>query len=548
MYILEITECTDYGLAAILSIFKRILNIIHLVVPIILIISCTIGLIKLVISPEEEKGKKGLITKFSAAIIVYFIPFIVQLILNLIPMATTDNGAYQTFSLGSCWQDAERMQEIMDLSEKSTSSTIKSSSARVALFDNKDKYKIKSQTPTKGAILLIAGHSYKPYCSSFASDDDCKEETKEEMPSSYFETTETRKLVKLIKKKLKEKGMKVDIANSLLGADPDKLNKSFYLEAKNNTENFKKIASNLKDYKYVLEIHFNKSDDHTSSGVSVVYQNEISAIDNQIVEAVAKYTNKKAQNVKKNNYDIEYFNKLNVPITYLKTEFYDNKQAMDKYVQNKSKIAEEIAQVISNNYNQQSTSTTNTSNNNTSSNNNPNIIIGDSRTEGMCGTQYCNLCTKDKSIYKSGMGYDWFIKEAIKETDTYLSNNSSKKYNIYILLGVNGLGSTEDIGTTSAQTYYNKVSELATGKWKKHNIYFVSVNPVIDSYSQYVKNISINKFNSTIKSKITSSNLSNLKYCDTNSQIKIDASISSDGVHYNCSVYSNIYNILKTCK
>lgn len=552
MYILEISECSDYGLAAILSIFKRILNIIHLVVPIILIVTCTVGIIQLVLEPEdkEKKLKKGLITKFTSAIIVYFLPFIIQLILNVIPMAATDGTTYVTFSLGSCWQDAERMQELMDLSEKSTSSTIRPNSSHIALFDDMDSYELNATPKSTGGVLLIAGHSYAPYCSSFPTDNDCREETKKEMSSGYFEATETRKLVKLIEKELKNQGIKVSIANELLGGTKDKLNKSFYLEAKNNTEAFRKIAPSLKNYKYVLEVHFNASTNHTASGASVVYTGSSPTnIDNQIIEAVAKYTNKKAANATNDFYSLEYFNKLSIPITYLETEFYDNKEAMDRYTNNKSNIAKEIAKVIKNNFGSTTSTTINNNNssNNNKSNNNPRIIIGDSRTEGMCGTTYCNLCSLDKAIYKGSMGYDWFINSAISETSTYLNSNSSKTYNIYILLGVNGLGSTSTIGNQTATKYYNKIKELANGKWKKHNIYFVSVNPVIDSRSQYVKNISINSFNSTIKQNIENSNLSNLKYCDTNSSLKIDASTSHDGVHYTCEAYSNVYNIIKDC-
>lgn len=549
MYILEISECSDYGLAALLSIFKRTLNIIHLVVPIILIISCVIGIIKLVLDPEDKQSKlkKGLITKFTSAIIIYFLPFAVQLVLNIIPMAATDGETYVTFSLGSCWQDAERMQELMDLSEKSTSSTIKSNSSHIAIFDDISDYEFKTPEST-GGVLLIAGHSYSPYCSSFPIENDCREETINDMPSGYFEATETRKLVKLISSELKKQNIKVSIANELLGGTGDKMNKSFYLEAKNNTEAFRKLAPKLKDYQYVLEVHFNASNNHTTSGTSVAYiGSEPTSIDNQIVQVVSKYTNKTTENTKNDYHSLTYFNNLGIPITYLETEFYDNKQAMDQYTKNKSNIAKEIANVIKNNF-QNINITSNNSTSTASTNNNPSIIIGDSRTEGMCGSTYCNLCTLDKAIYKGSIGYDWFVNSAISETNTYLNANSSKTYNIYILLGVNGLGATSTIGDQTATKYYNKIKELATGKWKKHNIYFVSVNPVIDTQSQYVKNISIQAFNSTIKQQIKNSSLSNLKYCDTNSRLKIDSTNSHDGIHYTCEAYSNIYNIIKSCK
>lgn len=544
MYILEIIECTDYGLAAILSILKRILNIFHLVVPILLIISFILGLIKLVLDPEDKnsKLKKSLFTKFSAALIIFFLPYVVQLILNVIPMAASDGNSYTTFSLGSCWKDAEKMQELMDLSEKSTSSTVKSSKARIKLFDDPSKFEVDTTLLSKGGILLIAGHSYEPYCSSFATDNDCNEQT----ISGYYEPTETRKLVKLIKQELKNQGLEVAIANEIVGGTGDKMNKSFYLESKNNTEAYKKIAESIKKYKYVLEIHFDHSTNHTESGTSITSSGSTpTTIDTQILQAVSKYTNKTTISPAENSYTMKYFDSINIPMTYLKVEYYDNKAAMDKYSQNKSNIAKEIAKVIKNNYGDSAKKVEDTNNKN--SKNNQKIIIGDSRTEGMCSSTYCNLCSMDKSIYKTGMGYDWFINSAIKETNTYLNNNKQKNYNIYILLGVNGVGATSSIGNQNALTYYNKIRSLATGTWKNHNIYFVSVNPVIDSMQSNVKNISINTFNNVMKEQIKNSGLNNLKYCDTNSKIQITTANSTDGLHYDCSTYSNIYNILKTC-
>ena len=61
-------------------------------------------------------------------------------------------------------------------------------------------------------ILLIAGHSYSPYCSS------CTNECRGDSGIGYAEESETRKLVKKIKSKLNNLGYKnIDIANQLLG-------------------------------------------------------------------------------------------------------------------------------------------------------------------------------------------------------------------------------------------------------------------------------------------------------------------------------------------
>lgn len=113
-------------------------------------------------------------------------------------------------------------------------------------------------------------------------------------------------------------------------------------------------------------------------------------------------------------------------------------------------------------------------------------------------------------------------------------------------MGVNDVRAA-GTGTTAASNYYNKIFELAKGSWKSDNIIYVSVNPVVDGKSN-AYNSGVNEFNSTMKTKISNSNLQNLKYCDTNSKLNITLSNAPDGLHYNKSVYQSIYNtIINEC-
>ena len=172
------------------------------------------------------------------------------------------------------------------------------------------------------------------------------------------------------------------------------------------------------------------------------------------------------------------------------------------------------------------------------------ILIGDSRTEDMCKSSYCNACTSDKYFAKVSMGYSWFVNTAIPNTNTYLNNNPNTSYNIFILLGVNGIGGSTSAGTSNSNKYFDKVKSLATGNWKNHYIYYVSVNPVINSSG---KRAAINGFNSNMKTKIANSGIKNLKYCDTASKLSITSSNSPDGVHYNCTTYRKIRSLLNDC-
>lgn len=171
------------------------------------------------------------------------------------------------------------------------------------------------------------------------------------------------------------------------------------------------------------------------------------------------------------------------------------------------------------------------------------ILIGDSRTEDMCKSSYCNACQSDKVFAKVSMGYSWLVNTAIPETDKYLNNNSNESYNIFILLGVNGIGSSSSSGQSLSNKYFNTVKDLAVDKWKNQYIYYVSVNPVTNSN----KLTAVNAFNSNMKGKIANSNLKNLKYCDTASKLTINSSNSPDGVHYNCTTYRKIRSLLNDC-
>ena len=108
MYLLDCASdinscCNDYGLANILYIVKQVLNVIHIVVPILLMISLVIGLVQLMANPDDKKKQKGLIFRFVSMVVVFFIPYLVNLSLGMV-------GTYQ---LESCWNNASSLHEEM---------------------------------------------------------------------------------------------------------------------------------------------------------------------------------------------------------------------------------------------------------------------------------------------------------------------------------------------------------------------------------------------------------------------------------------------------
>ena len=104
------TCCSDYGLVLALDAFRKVLNLIQIVVPIILIVMSCVELIKLVGNPEEKKGLKSLINKYIATVIVFFVPVIVNVVLGIMP---------DTFSVSACWEEAKISAEIVR-SQKNT--------------------------------------------------------------------------------------------------------------------------------------------------------------------------------------------------------------------------------------------------------------------------------------------------------------------------------------------------------------------------------------------------------------------------------------------
>ena len=333
------TCCADFGLANILGAIQRILNIIHIIVPIILIVGLIIQFTQMVVNPEDEQNKKSksLINKVMATVVVFLLPTIVNVVVNLV---------FSEFSFASCWHSAE-ISEEMTLAMENTfvSTTDKKPKSFIVMPEDYDDPEVTAKPENgsggDGTILLIAGHSYPPYCAS--SPNDCRGM----ISSGYDETDQTRILVKLIQSELSSLGVSSDIATALMAGNSNDMNTSFYRECRNNTSLCHQF--DWGKYKYVLEIHFNASGSGRAAGTQLVKRTSSysTAADQAIVNAVISNTgHRQFSDYIYSAFDIGYFMNLGVPITYLETEFYDNKQAMDTYNSKKEQIAKDIAKAI----------------------------------------------------------------------------------------------------------------------------------------------------------------------------------------------------------
>ena len=101
------TACSDYALANLLYITKRIIKLLWIIAPIIGILGLTIAFIKLFMDPDDKKRQqlhKRLINTIIALLVVYFIPALFSLALEM-----TSNK----FDFSACWTNAENIHEMI---------------------------------------------------------------------------------------------------------------------------------------------------------------------------------------------------------------------------------------------------------------------------------------------------------------------------------------------------------------------------------------------------------------------------------------------------
>lgn len=111
IYILEyekiseniIDACGNIGIANILSIIKSFLDIIQIIGPILCMVALAINFTKLMTNPDEKKFKAGLKNSLIALVILFMVPFIINLTMSL---------ADGSFDLATCWNNAEKVSTL----------------------------------------------------------------------------------------------------------------------------------------------------------------------------------------------------------------------------------------------------------------------------------------------------------------------------------------------------------------------------------------------------------------------------------------------------
>ncbi len=434
---------------------RALFNILKLLIPIIIIALGMLDFFKATTSSEEkdmDEQKNKFTRRLIAGVAIFFVLAIVQWVFGRVGSKDNFMGCVSCFltSASDCKEAGYIDPGANDRKNKTPSKTPNPETTnRVVLEDDWEIDEIStSKSKGDGGILIIAGHSYYPYCAQVSN------ECREESGYKYLEPDQTRILAKLLKKELDNLNLKASIANEMLGGTDAKMNKSMYVENVLKTQTFKNNEKKFKKFTHVIEIHFNASDSHTAQGTLLMLGTKgMSSIDKELKEAVVKYTGKSMGNITQSLKNVNYFESLNIPITYIETEFYDNTAAMNKYNKNKEKIAKELANVFKKHYGSKiarsttdssssnsstssssssSSSSSNSSSSNSNSNSNSNNNYGvHENLEKKSSSDICKLyktysdCT---NIFKGQQGCEWHGGKCTRKDKWYCYYFSSTGY------------------------------------------------------------------------------------------------------------------------
>ena len=94
---LYLVSCNNAVLAVFFKIAKSLLSLIQIIGPLLSIVSIAYLLIKMMQNPEDKKIPKRIFNSCLALGILFFVPLLVTLILNLVDDST---------DFGACWKSA----------------------------------------------------------------------------------------------------------------------------------------------------------------------------------------------------------------------------------------------------------------------------------------------------------------------------------------------------------------------------------------------------------------------------------------------------------
>ena len=102
-------SCSDYAVASSLRLFYDVFKMVSIIVPIILIISVIVSLVKLMINPDDKKGLPGIYRKVIAAFLIFLLPNSITTVVNLYNSGSNDTNT--VFNVLTCFQSSKKTAE-----------------------------------------------------------------------------------------------------------------------------------------------------------------------------------------------------------------------------------------------------------------------------------------------------------------------------------------------------------------------------------------------------------------------------------------------------
>ena len=133
LYDLEKT-CMDVSLANTMAIVRNILNIIHIIGPILCIVSLAIIFTRKIVDPDNKKIKNSFKNISIATIVLFIIPYLVNGFMFILD---------DKFDFSECWKYSEKV----DLSKKTTYISISNQKSK-SIYTNPDEYEKGKPKPT----------------------------------------------------------------------------------------------------------------------------------------------------------------------------------------------------------------------------------------------------------------------------------------------------------------------------------------------------------------------------------------------------------------
>ena len=103
-------DCSDPALATTLALIYKIFQLICIIVPILLIVMLAVDAIRMMSKPEDEKKLFPILKKILLAVLVFFLPTILQLCLNIVSLGFSDSDN-EIFNFTECFKQAIEVNE-----------------------------------------------------------------------------------------------------------------------------------------------------------------------------------------------------------------------------------------------------------------------------------------------------------------------------------------------------------------------------------------------------------------------------------------------------